>query len=39
VIDGDSNDLRFLDPSNCIVGLVDKGKAKKDDTGFVVNPD
>jgi hypothetical protein len=39
VVDGDTNDLRFLDPKNCVVGLVDKGKAKKDDTGFVVNPD
>ena len=37
VIDGDKNDLRFLDPVNSIVGLVAKGKAKKDETGFVVS--
>jgi len=37
VIDGDKNDLRFKDPKNIIVGLVAKGKAKKDQSGFVVN--
>ena len=36
VVDGDSTDLRFLDKSNVIVGLYAKGKAKKDDSGFVV---
>jgi ribosomal protein L15 len=36
VVNGDEDDLRFLDPQNVIVGLVDKGKAKKDDSGFVV---
>jgi hypothetical protein len=36
VIDGDINDLRFLDSSNKIIGLLAKGKAKKDDTGFTV---
>lgn len=36
VIDGDETDLRFLDPSPCVVGLVAKGKAKKDSSGFVV---
>jgi hypothetical protein len=37
VIDGDGNDLRFLDPSPCIVGLKAKGKgARQDRTGFVV---
>lgn len=37
VIDGDGNDLRFLDPSPCIVGLRAKGKgARQDRTGFVV---
>ena len=36
VIDGDKNDLRFLDPDNSIGGLVAKGKAKKDETGFVI---
>lgn len=35
VIDGDENDLRFLDPTIVIVGLKAKGKAKKDTTGFV----
>ena len=38
VIDGTTHDLRFLDPSPCIVGLVAKGTAKKDLTGFVVSP-
>jgi len=36
VIDGDTSDLRFLDAKNCIVGLIAKGKAKKDTSGFVV---
>jgi hypothetical protein len=36
VVDGDSTDLRFLDKSNVVVGLYAKGKAKKDDSGFVV---
>lgn len=35
VIDGDVDDLRFLDPKFVIVGLRAKGKAKKDTTGFV----
>ena len=38
VIDGTTHDLRFLDPKSCIVGLVAKGTAKKDKTGFVVSP-
>ena len=38
VIDGDANDLRFLDPSPCIVGLRAKGKgAREDRTGFVLD--
>lgn len=37
VIDGDANDLRFLDPKRTIVALYAKGKAKKDETGFVVD--
>jgi hypothetical protein len=37
VINGDEDDLRFLDPSPCIVGLTAKGKAKKDTSGFVQN--
>jgi len=39
VFDGDDTDLRFLDPSNVIVGLRAKGKAKKVTAtmeGFVV---
>lgn len=36
VISGDETDLRFLDDANVIVGLVAKGKAKKDTSGFVV---
>jgi len=28
--------LRFLDGKNKIVGLVQKGLAKKDETGFVI---
>ncbi len=38
VINGDLNDLRFLDKKNVIVGLVSKGLGKKDKTGFVINP-
>lgn len=37
VVNGDKDDLRFLDESNVIVGLSPKGKAKKDISGFVVN--
>ena len=38
VFNGDESDLRFLDPKGVIVGLYAKGKAKKDDTGFVKYP-
>ena len=38
VVDGDENDLRFKDDKGVIVGLVEKGLAKKDETGFVVEP-
>ena len=34
VIDGTETDLRFLDPKRVIVGLLAKGKAKKDTSGF-----
>ena len=34
-IDGDKSDLRFLDPVGVNVGLVAKGKAKTDTSGFV----
>jgi hypothetical protein len=38
VIDGDRNDLRFLDPGPCIVALKAKGAgARRDTTGFVLN--
>lgn len=36
VIDGTETDLRFLDPKGVIVGLLAKGKAKKDMSGFTV---
>jgi hypothetical protein len=36
VIDGTDTDLRFLDGENVIVGLLAKGKAKKDTSGFTV---
>ena len=35
VVNGDENDLRFLDKEGVIVGLIEKGRAKKDETGFV----
>jgi hypothetical protein len=38
VFNGDDSDLRFLDPKGVVVGLYAKGKAKKDVSGFVVNP-
>lgn len=37
VVDGDKDDLRFLDPKGVVVALYAKGKAKKDTSGFVVN--
>jgi hypothetical protein len=37
VVDGDANDLRFLDPDKCIVTLKAKGKASKDTSGFVLD--
>jgi len=37
VIDGTETDLRFIDEQGVIVGLLAKGKAKKDATGFVVD--
>ena len=36
VIDGTETDLRFLDDTCVIVGLVAKGKAKKDTSGFTI---
>lgn len=35
VIDGDVDDLRFLDPEGVVIGLLAKGLAKKDQSGFV----
>lgn len=37
VINGDNHDLRFLDPQKSCVGLIAKGKAKQDQSGFVIN--
>ena len=37
VINGDRDDLRFTDPDNVIVGLLAKGAAKRDQSGFVVD--
>jgi len=36
VISGDETDVRFVDGKGIIVGLTAKGKAKKDNTGFVI---
>lgn len=36
VIDGDEDDVRFMDPKGVVVGLKAKGAGKKDRTGFVV---
>ena len=36
VINGDESDLRYYDPKNVIIGLKAKGKAKKDQSGFVI---
>jgi len=37
VINGDLSDLRINDPKQCIVGLIAKGKAKKQISNFVIN--
>ena len=37
VVDGDKNDLRFLDPKGVIVGLRAKGPARQDQSGFVIH--
>ena len=36
VVNGDLNDLRFKDKRGVVVGLLAKGQAKKDESGFVV---
>ena len=38
VVGGDNSDIRHLDDQNTIVALYAKGKAKKDYSGFVVDP-
>ena len=37
VVDGDDTDIRHLDPEASVVALYAKGKAKTDQSGFVVN--
>lgn len=37
VINGDLTDLRFLDEENVVVGLKAKGRAKQDESGFVID--
>lgn len=36
VLNGDESDLTFLAPKNSILGLYAKGKAKKENNGFIV---
>lgn len=36
VLNGDESDLTFLAPKNTILGLYAKGKAKKDNSGFII---
>jgi hypothetical protein len=36
-IDGDQDDLRFLDPQGVAVWLSAKGSGKKDTSGFVIH--
>ncbi len=38
VIDGDMSDYRPHDPDGCVVGLRAKGAAKRDSSGFVIDP-
>jgi hypothetical protein len=38
VVNGDTTDLRFLDPNGVIVGLKAKGPAQNDTSGFVQDP-
>ena len=37
VIDGDKSDIRFKDKPNVVVGLKAKGKARHDNSGFVIH--
>lgn len=36
-VNGDANDLRFLDPKGAMVALKAKGKARRDTSGFVID--
>lgn len=36
-VNGDTNDLRFLDPAGAMVALKAKGKARQDKSGFVID--
>lgn len=36
VVNGDADDLRFLDPAGVVVGLKAKGRARRDTSGFVI---
>lgn len=35
VVSGEDSDLRFRDPKGVVIGLIAKGRAKKDTSGFV----
>ena len=37
VVNGDLHDLRFLDEKNVVIGLKAKGRAKTDESGFVLD--
>jgi hypothetical protein len=37
-VDGDDSDLRHEDPHGVVVALYAKGRAKRDTSGFVVDP-
>lgn len=39
IIDGDEHDLRFLDPTPCVVGLKAKGSLRKAESGMVYHAD
>ena len=36
VIDGTTHDMRFLDPQGVIIGLLAKGRARRDGSGFTI---
>jgi hypothetical protein len=37
LVDGDDNDVRHIDPAGAVVALYAKGKARSDQSGFVVD--